>query len=295
MKNTGRSTANCSNREAIIQGTLRERELLFTGMKKLLLVTLALIAASGSHSAQVLGGKILARPVLLVPSAGPSEPLTVGIRFVLEPGWYLYWKNPGDSGLPVDVQWELPEGWKASALRFPVPAKFEYDGMISYGYKKEVMFLATLTPGQEPLSSLKASLDWLICKESCIRGSAVVEGVVGSSNADAERALADAVTDLPLPMSALRLSLKNATVTRDAEEWMAEIELEGSDASQLTDFYPELTDQVLVDLASIRLEAGVLRFRFEAQGGEAEVIRIPGLLIAGGRGYETTIPIQLPS
>lgn len=264
-------------------------------MKRLLVVTLALIAVSGGLRAQILGGTTIARPVLLVPSAGPSEPFTVGIRFALEPGWYLYWKNPGDSGLPVDVQWELPQGWKASALRFPVPAKFEYDGMISYGYKNEVMFLATLTPGREPLTSLKASLDWLVCKESCIRGSAVVEAAAGSSKGEAERALADALADLPLPLSALRISLKSATVTKDAEEWMAEIELEGSDASRVTDFYPELTDQALVDLASIRVDAGILRFRFEAQEGGAGVIRIPGLLIAGGRGYETTIPIQLPS
>lgn len=254
-----------------------------------------MIVAVGSLTAQVRGGKTLARPELLVPPADGSEPVTVGIRFVLEPGWYLYWKNPGDSGLPPDVQWELPEGWKASALRFPVPTKFDHDGLISYGYKNEVVFLATLTPGREPLTSLKASLDWLVCKESCLRGSAVVEATAGSMKRESEQALADARKALPLPQTALKVSVEKAAASRRSEEWTAEVRLDGSDASIVTDFYPESSDRILVDPGSIRLEGGVLRFRFVVQGQAAGTLTLPGLLIAQGRGYETTISIQLPS
>ena len=43
-------------------------------------------------------------------SAEPGKPLTVGLRLRMIPHWHTYWKNPGDSGLPTRIQWELPPG-----------------------------------------------------------------------------------------------------------------------------------------------------------------------------------------
>ena len=33
-----------------------------------------------------------------------------GLYFKLEPGWHIYWKNPGDAGEPPHIQWTLPAG-----------------------------------------------------------------------------------------------------------------------------------------------------------------------------------------
>ena len=41
------------------------------------------------------------------------------------PGWHGYWLNPGDAGLPMDVQWQLPEGFAVGPLRYPVPARLD--------------------------------------------------------------------------------------------------------------------------------------------------------------------------
>ena len=37
---------------------------------------------------------------LLVPrnAVKPGETFPVGVKFTLQPGWHIYWKNPGDSG-----------------------------------------------------------------------------------------------------------------------------------------------------------------------------------------------------
>ena len=32
------------------------------------------------------------------------------------PGWHGYWLNPGDAGLPMDVQWQLPKGFTVGPL-----------------------------------------------------------------------------------------------------------------------------------------------------------------------------------
>ena len=47
--------------------------------------------------------------------------LDLGLHFQLEKGWHIYWVNPGDSGEPPRVKWQLPTGlnrWgNASGLR----------------------------------------------------------------------------------------------------------------------------------------------------------------------------------
>ena len=46
----------------------------------------------------------------------PGEPLTVALRLRMERGWHTYWQNPGDSGLPTKLDWNLPSGVSAGAI-----------------------------------------------------------------------------------------------------------------------------------------------------------------------------------
>ncbi|HEY8433978.1 MAG TPA: protein-disulfide reductase DsbD domain-containing protein, partial [Sphingomicrobium sp.] len=52
------------------------------------------------------------------PAGGQVE---LAIHMRPAPGWHGYWVNPGDAGLPMDVQWQLPNGFAVGALRYPVP------------------------------------------------------------------------------------------------------------------------------------------------------------------------------
>jgi len=108
------------------------------------------------------------------------KPFTVTIVLDLEPGWHTYWQYPGDSGLPPKVTWNLPEGWTAGPVEFSVPHRFSEPGdMIIYGYEKQQLLRATITPPmdlpKDRIFHLKASLSWLACKELCVPGSADVE------------------------------------------------------------------------------------------------------------------------
>src|ERR1700757_2228491 len=48
-----------------------------------------------------------------------GHPFNVALRFELEKGWHVYWVNPGDSGEPPRVTWDLPAGIKAGAIEWP--------------------------------------------------------------------------------------------------------------------------------------------------------------------------------
>ncbi len=115
-----------------------------------------------------------------VTGVAPGKPFRAGVRLKIAPGWHTYWINSGDSGLPVSVEWNLPEGWKAGALEWPLPDKhLEPGDMLTYGYDNEVLLMAeitppaNLTPGQE--AQLRAKVSWLVCERICVPGSAELD------------------------------------------------------------------------------------------------------------------------
>ncbi|MEX2117893.1 MAG: protein-disulfide reductase DsbD domain-containing protein, partial [Bacteroidota bacterium] len=262
---------------------------------KFLNLFLLFAATSVSAFGQTVDGKQITRVQLITDAVDFSKPFTVGIRFVLEPDWYLYWKNPGDSGLPIEVQWDLPKGWSVSEPQHPVPAKFAYDNMVSYGYKKEVVLLATVIPGTERVDTLNAKVDWLVCKESCVRGKADVFLSLSRNPTRAQAAtiLADARKRLPGSPRELSLVPSSVRQRQTTQGWEVEVDLTGRDASTVTDFFPEPTNNILIDFSSIRIENQVLRFRLDQQDKASLVREIRGLFIAGARGYQGVIPVYL--
>ena len=108
-----------------------------------------------------------------------GKPFLLTIALDLQPGWHTYWQYPGDSGIPTKVEWELPEGWKASPLVFSVPEQYSEPGdMVIYGYEKQQLLRSVITPPKDlpkdQVFNLKAKVSWLACKELCVPGSVEV-------------------------------------------------------------------------------------------------------------------------
>ncbi|MBF0511647.1 MAG: thioredoxin family protein [Candidatus Omnitrophica bacterium] len=109
-------------------------------------------------------------------SIQPGHSFWVAIDLKMDKDWHVYWKNPGDSGLPVRIKWTLPDGFKALPLQWPIPQKIDTLPLRSYGYKTEVLLQSQIqTPkalaiNQEQI--IKAHVSWLVCKEECIPGHA---------------------------------------------------------------------------------------------------------------------------
>ncbi|UCC40480.1 MAG: hypothetical protein JSV96_03270 [Candidatus Aminicenantes bacterium] len=107
-----------------------------------------------------------------VKSIKPGEPFCMAVRLVMNEGWHTYWKNPGDSGAPTEIKWDLPEGFTGGDIQWPYPKKFDGPPLVSFGYKGEVFLLTeiktshSISPGSK--AKIRASVDWLVCKEVCI-------------------------------------------------------------------------------------------------------------------------------
>ena len=99
-----------------------------------------------------------------------GDELILGLRFKLTPGWHIYWKNPGDSGLPPELEWNLPVGIEFQEILWPSPELAPLDPLTSYGYYDEVVLPIKfkINSNYNYSEKFSAFLSFLICEEICI-------------------------------------------------------------------------------------------------------------------------------
>jgi len=131
-----------------------------------------LLAAGFAHAAPLVQtAHVEAQLVSDQLSAQPGKPVLVGLKLRMVPEWHTYWKNPGDSGLPTRIQWELPAGWKAGPIQWPYPSLLPVGPLMNYGYEDDVVLLSELTPPTDAKpgpAHIKARAEWLVCKDICV-------------------------------------------------------------------------------------------------------------------------------
>jgi thiol:disulfide interchange protein len=132
----------------------------------------------GSAQAQQYNGKELVRVSLIsdVRAIQAGQKFRVGVLYQIEPGWHIYWKYSGDSGLPTKIEWQLPQGFKVGDLQWPLPMREKEPGDLEvFAYMSEVLLFADIeapaTLPSEPIS-IQAKTDWLVCQSLCVPGRA---------------------------------------------------------------------------------------------------------------------------
>lgn len=141
----------------------------------------------------------------------PGSDLSLGVHFILEPGWHIYWINPGDSGQPPSLHWQLPDGFTAGEIQWPRPERMQSSAELTdYGYHDETLLIVPIHAPRfiniEQLRALRFAVEakWLVCREICIPGHAGLELVLHSGaskeNPATAKLFADAEKLLPVPM-----------------------------------------------------------------------------------------------
>lgn len=109
--------------------------------------------------------------------------IDAGLHFQLEKGWHIYWINPGDSGEPPRVNWQLPSGVTAGAtesggIEWPTPQRFQTSSsIVDYGYVDAVLLIVPLhvdaSLAAQATARIGADVRLLICShEMCVPGKA---------------------------------------------------------------------------------------------------------------------------
>jgi thiol:disulfide interchange protein DsbD len=144
-------------------------------MLSLLLPGLPLLAAPSATDAPHLRVELLSLGDKLY---GGDQLNLAGIYFKLEPGWHIYWTNAGDAGDPPRIRWTLPDGITAGVMEFPTPKRLPLGSLMDYGYEDEVLFPLKLRVADNVKDgpvTLRAAVDWLVCRDSCVPGRAELE------------------------------------------------------------------------------------------------------------------------
>ena len=109
----------------------------------------------------------------------PGTHAALGLRLRHAPQWHSYWTNPGDSGLPTRLAWQLPAGWKAGDIEWPAPRRFEVGGLYNFGHDGEVLLPVSVeVPADERVGgtvTLAVEARWLVCRDECIPGKATLD------------------------------------------------------------------------------------------------------------------------
>ena len=135
---------------------------------------------------------------------GAGETFWLGLQIQHQAHWHTYWRNPGDSGLATELQWQLPEGLKPGNLIWPAPQKIPVGSMANYGYEGTVLLVTPVQvapkfKANEASSDITVQLQasWLVCKQECIpqEGDFVVRVPVKGSTVMAPEAFQAALAN----------------------------------------------------------------------------------------------------
>src|SRR6266542_6621877 len=248
-----------------------------------------LVAVAPHGLAQTYQGKQLVKAELLADTNAvvPGKSFTVGLLLRMAPGWHTYWKFSGDAGIPTELKWKLPPGWKAGEIQWPIPVKTIDPGDIqTYGYQDEVLLMQEITPPAKIDNSpvkLSADATWLVCEKICIPGNASLQLELPKSTTSASantkiftrfrRLLPQnwpeskvATANWTRTGSDLRLSLKSATLANYPR----------------ADFYPLPEGETVVGHPKLESRgANEVVFRVPIESASKDLSSIQGLIVFG--------------
>lgn len=107
--------------------------------------------------------------------AKEGEEVRVGFYASPDPGWHIYWKNPGDSGRAPKLSYRT--NIELGKSNWPIPKLFRLGSLANYGYDEPTIIFHSF---KMPDHDVKIFLDaeWLVCEENCIPGNAELSLII---------------------------------------------------------------------------------------------------------------------
>jgi DsbC/DsbD-like thiol-disulfide interchange protein len=258
-------------------------------MRSLIILFVALMCLTMStHMRAEAPPKDLVKAELLADTTAvvPGKNFTLGVRLTIKPEWHVYWKNPGDAGLPVRITWHVPEGMQMGELKFPIPIKFVQPGdVVGYGYKDEVMLTAPVSVQSsmrmELPVMLSADVKWLVCDDVCVPGKASlkIELPADSTSQSANRELFNTWTDrVPTESS---IVLNGFAAGAGSDPAVKRYDLSWNDDVRDVEFFPPESKDIAFSDIQVKQDGRKSVLSFTAKkldGSPADVSAVKGVV-----------------
>ena len=172
--------------------------------------------ASARPGAVVTTDQVKAELLAWAPDGvSPGKQVWLGLQLAHQPEWHTYWKNAGDSGLPTQLEWQLPAGITAGDIAWPTPKKIPIGTLANYGYEGAVLLPVPVTVAASfdaAQLDVKLRASWLVCKKECIpqEGEFAISLPARSSTASSSQIFQDAFAATPVSLPAGRSQIEVA-------------------------------------------------------------------------------------
>jgi len=239
----------------------------------------------------------------------PGATEFVGVRLRIQPGWHVYWRNPGDSGTRPRLRFKTPDSITVGEIAWPRPVIFEDHGETTYGYAGEVTLLVPFTAGEDiapgPVT-IPLDAEWLVCKRACLMGDATGEVTLtvphpGDNGLRVRRnRLAEAIARLPVPIA--KVPDMAATIIEGTSGDTRRLVVTGTagDAERIR-FIPDLTPGVTAGKGhpvDATIEDGRFRIevplRVEPDNALDRPLEAAGLVLFGPAATDRAVSFRIP-
>ena len=267
------------------RGRRRVREALFG-------FAMALVSAGAvaPGQAQVVNGHQLVKAQLIADTQHiqPGQKFRLGVLYAIYPNWHIYWKYAGDAGIPTQIDWQLPPGFRAGPLQWPLPERAKEPGDLEvFDYNNEVLlFTEVQAPGQLPAGpiDLGAKTNWLVCEKECVPGDAQVslklnDGGQGPGN---ESLFAKYAASVP------KTSPLGYTLSLKPSGNQMVVEFSGVPEGSKLDFFPEPPENVVLNHGKQAGNSVVL----SVDGGTA-LTQLKGVAVVQANGKTDAFEVEL--
>jgi thiol:disulfide interchange protein/DsbC/DsbD-like thiol-disulfide interchange protein len=249
-----------------------------------LLLLHAPMALGQVHEGQTI---VTARLVADTVRVQPGRPFTAGVHLTIAPGWHVYWENPGDTALPIQVEWS---GAKTSRLRWPEPERYQEKGGVTvFGYERETVLLTTVTPSG-PLT-LQAKADWLVCEQICIPGEAALELSlpVGEPEPSNEAPLIRRFAAKVPTRGVVRIVEARARQEKDRWFFSADVDAKGW---RILRFFPRTIEGFAIEHGGIRVKGNTIEFSALPDEPGLTARRISGIVVTNRGSFDVSAEVS---
>jgi DsbC/DsbD-like thiol-disulfide interchange protein len=246
-------------------------------------------------------GKAAVRLLAAGSSSAGSATLRAGIEVRLAPGWYTYWRYPGDAGVPPRFDWSGSANIASVEVRWPAPERIPVEaGLQSIGYRRDVIFPLSIRAANPALpTTLRLKLDFGVCQKICIPATAGISLEIPPGNSVALPALDAAEARVPVSVSLGKREAPAVVAARldRAKELRALIDVTVPPGRPFDLFAEGPTEEWALPLPSkIESNAGRARFSVMLDGAPAGSGPIPSklrlTLTADDRAVEVLVPLD---
>lgn len=218
-----------------------------------------------------------------------------GVEIQLEPGWYTYWRNPGEAGVPPVFDFSGSDNVESVEVHFPAPVRYDDGTSVSLIYRDEIVFPLSVMPidASAPVT-LRLSAQFGVCSTICIPTSATSEVTLepgAASDPLANARLREFERRIPTTPEPGRLDIESVAI--DGEALLIDVRMPDSDYSDL--FAEPPAGWYIGQPSFVERTEGVSRFRLSLAGKPRDT-QIAGqefrfVAVAGGEAIEESFEI----